>query len=122
MSGLYWCLTAMELMNNPATDSDSGPTSGLDRIGILDFVARCQHPCGGFSAAEGHDPHLLYTLSAVQILVTLDGIQREGGVPDQHRVPIDVDAVVDYVSGLQTPAGSFQGDKWGEIDTRYDIS
>ena len=34
---------------------------------ILDFVENCRHPSGGYSPFPGHDPHLLYTLSAVQV-------------------------------------------------------
>uniref|UniRef100_A0A3B5MR72 Geranylgeranyl transferase type-2 subunit beta n=1 Tax=Xiphophorus couchianus TaxID=32473 RepID=A0A3B5MR72_9TELE len=32
---------------------------------------------------------------------------------------INVDKVVEYVKGLQQEDGSFAGDKWGEIDTRF---
>lgn len=32
---------------------------------------------------------------------------------------IDLEAVAKYVSGLQQPDGSFFGDKWGEVDTRF---
>lgn len=32
----------------------------------------CQHDNGGFGAAPGHDPHMLYTVSAVQVLVMID--------------------------------------------------
>ncbi len=35
-------------------------------------VLRCQHDNGGFGGSERHDPHLLYTLSAVQILALYD--------------------------------------------------
>lgn len=62
----------------------------------------------GFSAAPRHDPHILYTLSAVQILVTLDALPE-----------INVDATVDYVVSLHQKDGSFFGDKWGETDTRF---
>lgn len=30
------------------------------------------HETGGFGAAPGHDAHMLYTCSAVQIIATLD--------------------------------------------------
>jgi len=30
------------------------------------------HPSGGFGAAPGHDPHMLYTVSSVQVLAMLD--------------------------------------------------
>jgi len=32
---------------------------------------------------------------------------------------ISVDSVVSYVSNLQQNDGSFYGDKWGEVDTRF---
>ena len=34
----------------------------------------CHHEDGGFGAAPGHDAHLLYTVSAVQILATVDAL------------------------------------------------
>ena len=46
----------------------------------------CQTDSGGFGAAPGHDAHLLYTNSAVQILAMVDGLGdlekrgKEGGV------------------------------------------
>lgn len=99
MSGVYWSLTAMHIMQ--AADR-------MDREGILQFVQDCQHDNGGFSAAPGHDPHLLYTLSAIQILVMYDSLT------DAHR-----DSAAGFVAGLQQADGSFQGDQWGEIDTRF---
>ena len=32
---------------------------------------------------------------------------------------LDIEAIVKYVAGLQRDDGSFTGDKWGEIDTRF---
>lgn len=32
---------------------------------------------------------------------------------------IDLEAVAKYVAGLQQPDGSFFGDRWGEVDTRF---
>lgn len=32
---------------------------------------------------------------------------------------VSVDRIVQYVAGLQQPDGSFYGDKWGEVDTRF---
>eukprot|EP00479_Gromia_sphaerica_P013428 TRINITY_DN7481_c0_g1_i2.p2 TRINITY_DN7481_c0_g1~~TRINITY_DN7481_c0_g1_i2.p2 ORF type:complete len:148 (+),score=31.52 TRINITY_DN7481_c0_g1_i2:115-558(+) len=52
--------------------------------------------------------HLLYTLSAVQILVIFN---------EEHR--IDADQIADYVKSLQQEDGSFVGDEWGEKDTRF---
>lgn len=48
----------------------------LPRDGVIDFVLACQQDNGGFGAAPGHDAHMLYTVSAVQILVTLDAVDE----------------------------------------------
>ena len=81
----------------------------MDRPSILRFVLACHHPAsGGFSGNVGHDPHLLYTLSAVQLLLILDA---------DDLIPRD--AVTRYVASLQQPDGSFAGDEWGEVDTRF---
>lgn len=58
MSGIYWGLTAIELM---------GQLERMNKQEILDFIKECQDDSGGVSASIGHDPHLLYTLSAVQV-------------------------------------------------------
>uniref|UniRef100_A0ABZ3NN91 Geranylgeranyl transferase type-2 subunit beta n=1 Tax=Rattus norvegicus TaxID=10116 RepID=A0ABZ3NN91_RAT len=58
MSGVYWGLTVMDLM---------GQLHRMNKEEILVFIKSCQHECGGVSASIGHDPHLLYTLSAVQV-------------------------------------------------------
>ncbi|XP_048845287.1 geranylgeranyl transferase type-2 subunit beta isoform X2 [Brienomyrus brachyistius] len=99
MSGIYWGLTVMDLM---------GQLQRMNKDEIIEFVRSCQHECGGISASLGHDPHLLYTLSAVQILTLYDSV----GV-------LDIGRLVEYVKSLQQDDGSFAGDKWGEIDTRF---
>lgn len=100
MSGMYWGLTAMALM---------GRLDQMDSAQILDWVLSCYHPDdGGFGASPRNDSHMLATLSAVQILALLDELHR-----------LDTDKVVAYIAGLQQPGGSFAGDKWGEIDTRF---
>ena len=63
LNGLYWGLTALHLLRHP---------DALPRTEILDFVFSCLHESGGFGAAPGHDAHMLYTVSGVQILATLD--------------------------------------------------
>lgn len=99
ISGMYWGLTAMDLM---------GQLSRMNKEEVIEFVQQCQHECGGIGASMGHDPHLLYTLSAIQILTLYD-----------CQSSINVEKVVEYVSDLQQDDGSFYGDKWGEVDTRF---
>lgn len=58
MSGLYWSLTFLDL---------SGAADKLNRSEVIEFVKRNQHESGGFGPCDGHEPHLLYTLSALQV-------------------------------------------------------
>lgn len=74
LNGLYWGLTALHLLGRP---------EALPRTEMLDFVLSCLHEGGGFGAAPGHDAHMLYTVSGVQILATLDAFaELEVRVPD----------------------------------------
>lgn len=103
MSGMYWGLNALYLMNSIKLD-DSVVSK------VTQFIKSCQCIEGGFSAAPRHDPHILHTLSAVQLLIILGKCQTDY---------IDIDRCVDYVKSLQQADGSFFGDKWGEVDTRF---
>jgi len=58
MNGIYWGLTAMDLM---------GALGEMCRDEVISFVSQCQHESGGFRASIGHDPSLLCTLSAIQV-------------------------------------------------------
>ncbi|XP_028155482.1 geranylgeranyl transferase type-2 subunit beta isoform X2 [Diabrotica virgifera virgifera] len=100
ISGMYWGLTALELMN-------ATPAQSIEEI--TEFIKNCQDPeSGGISACLYHDPHILHTLSAVQILCIYNKLEA-----------INVEGVVKYIASLQLPDGSFTGDKWGEVDTRF---
>lgn len=58
MNGMYWGLTAIALANQ---------LDRMDRSEVISFVKACQTECGGMSCSIGHDPHILSTLSAVQV-------------------------------------------------------
>jgi Prenyltransferase and squalene oxidase repeat len=73
LNGVYWGLTALHLL---------GHTDALPRDQTIEFVLACQNKDGGFGAATDHDSHMLYTVSAIQILATVDALQeleRTGG-------------------------------------------
>lgn len=57
-----------------------------------------------FGGSVGHDAHILYTLSALQILALVDRLELLGDTPE---------VVAQYVAKLQQPDGSFAGDQWG---------
>lgn len=135
MSGIYWGVTALDIMDN---------LDKIDQNSIVEFIKKCQCPIsGGISPCEGHDPHMLYTLSAVQVII---GNDLSLAVVYYHWCTtsfvlthflnlctlfvqilciydrlheIDLESVAKYVSGLQQLDGSFFGDRWGEVDIRF---
>ncbi|KAF2499630.1 type II protein geranylgeranyltransferase beta subunit [Lophium mytilinum] len=106
LNGLYWGLTALHLLGHP---------DALPRNEVVDFVLSCLHDSGGFGAAPGHDAHMLYTVSAVQILATLDAFDDlEARVEGGRR------KVAQFIANLQdAKSGTFAGDEWAECDTRF---
>lgn len=78
---------------------------------MLQSIKECQDPeSGGISASVGHDPHMLYTLSAIQLLAIYDALNQD---------VINLDKAVGYIKSMQQPDGCFHGDKWGEVDLRF---
>uniref|UniRef100_A0A2P2KNV4 Geranylgeranyl transferase type-2 subunit beta n=1 Tax=Rhizophora mucronata TaxID=61149 RepID=A0A2P2KNV4_RHIMU len=99
MNGAYWGLTTLDLMRKLGV-VDSGE--------VIQWIMKCQHESGGFAGNVGHDPHILHTLSAVQVLALFDKLNV-----------LDIEKVSSYIVGLQNEDGSFSGDMWGEVDTRF---
>jgi len=70
MSGVYWAMTAEHLMDRDLVGRELGEVA---RAELVAWVCGCHDAAsGGYSGNTGHDPHLLYTLSAVQILAMQD--------------------------------------------------
>lgn len=68
LGGLYWGLNALDIL---------GESDKLPRNEVIEFVLSCQDPItGGFGANVEYDPHILYTLSAVQILLIEDALDK----------------------------------------------
>ncbi|KAL0956884.1 hypothetical protein HGRIS_002992 [Hohenbuehelia grisea] len=100
MNAIYWGLTALCVM---------GHKDALNREEMIDFVMSCwDEEAGAFGAHPDHDAHILATLSAIQILVMQDALDR-----------LDIPRVVKFILSLQQPSGVFAGDAFGEIDTRF---
>ncbi|CAE6380408.1 unnamed protein product [Rhizoctonia solani] len=88
-----------------------GQPTALDRDEMVEFVMSCWNEKeGGFGTFPGHDAHVLSTLSAIQILVMQNATDK-----------LDKPRITDYILSLQSPDGSFAGDRWGEIDTRFSL-
>jgi geranylgeranyl transferase type-2 subunit beta len=114
MSGIYWTYGGLSLLvSPPEADQILGITSSKQSEGrpsIVDWVLKCYDAStGGFGGNIGHDAHLLYTLSAIQILVMADYDVRQLSTED----------IIQFIVSLQQEDGSFAGDQWGEIDTRF---
>lgn len=119
MSGVYWGLTALSLLGIDIDKELNGPE-------IVEWVSSCQDKeLGGYiygfalfifvsifrsryGGCTGHDPHMLYTLSAIQIMILFDKLEI-----------LDKVKIGKYIGSLQQPDGSFYGDQWGEVDTRF---
>lgn len=102
VSGVYWGLCALSLLH---------PGTPEHEAGLVQWVLSCfDERSGGFGGSPGHEAHILYTLSAIQVLALLG----ELGAVDSGRVAA-------FIASLQrsSPAGAFAGDAWGEIDTRF---
>ncbi|KAM3543535.1 hypothetical protein ARSEF1564_003587 [Beauveria bassiana] len=107
LNGVYWGLNALHLLRRP---------DALPRQETIDFILSCQHESGGFGAAPGHDAHMLSTVSAVQVLTMVDGLDDlEARGKGQGKAQVGK-----FMADLQNrETGSFFGDEWGEEDTRF---
>ena len=125
VSAVYWALCTLAIMNRDLEKE-------MECTKVVDWVMQCYDPeSGGFGGNVGHDPHLLYTLSALQILAIagridiLNEIETEAEEEDQGNYETDRckttkrEKIIKYIVHLQQEDGSFAGDKWGEIDTRF---
>ena len=112
MSGIYWTYSALSLLvsSSEASEILGVHQSKEERPSIVDWVLKCfDTKSGGFGGNVGNDGHLLYTLSALQILV----------IADYDLKQLAIDDIVNFVISLQQDDGSFAGDRWGEVDTRF---
>ncbi|EPS71823.1 hypothetical protein M569_02935 [Genlisea aurea] len=98
LNGAYWGLTTLDII---------GKLNAVDQEEVVSWVLECQHESGGFGGNIGHDPHVLFTLSAIQVLALFNKMDV-----------LDTEKVANYIASLQAEDGSFAGDIWGEIDTR----
>ncbi|KAF9324977.1 hypothetical protein BG006_011509 [Podila minutissima] len=99
VDGVNWSLNTLRLLGHPGA---------LDKEKIVEFLVQCQHHNGGVGGHIHHDPHLVPTLSAIQVLFTYDCLDA-----------INVDKVVDHIVSLQNHNGLFSGDSSRQTDTRF---
>ncbi|CAG99249.1 Rab geranylgeranyltransferase BET2 [Kluyveromyces lactis] len=103
LNGVYWGLTALYLLDSIET---------FNKEDVIQFVLSCwDHKTGGFAAFPRHDGHLLTTLSGLQILATYNALERLGSEKQEQ--------LEKFILSNQKADGSFQGDSFGEVDTRF---
>ncbi|KAI5970923.1 BET2 [Candida margitis] len=106
MNGLYWGVTALITMK-------SLNDTTLPQQDVIKYVLSCwDDRFGAFGSFPKHDAHILSTLSALQILKIYDANLSMLTQDQKSRL-------VQFVKGLQLSNGSFQGDRFGEVDTRF---
>ena len=66
----YWTTHALALMNESLTDDE--------KRRVVDLLARCQHPEGGFGGGPGVLAHLAPSYAAMNALITLGGADALG--------------------------------------------
>ncbi|SMN19833.1 similar to Saccharomyces cerevisiae YPR176C BET2 Beta subunit of Type II geranylgeranyltransferase required for vesicular transport between the endoplasmic reticulum and the Golgi [Maudiozyma saulgeensis] len=104
LNGVYWGLTALCIMD--AKDA-------FTKDSVIEFVMSCwDSNRGGFGPFPRHDSHLLTTLSAIQILATYDSLNI---LEETEKL----DKCTEFIIANQLQDGSFQGDRFGEVDTRF---
>jgi geranylgeranyl transferase type-2 subunit beta len=120
LSGVYWSISTMFLLcgddvkevhermknllpsNITTTTTTTTTTSPLDTISIVEWIDTCYDPLsGGYGGDTGHDGHVLYTLSALQLLAMTNSLHR---ITDERR-----QSIRNFLSSLQQPDGSFVG-------------
>lgn len=103
INGMYWGLAALCCLNAIET---------FDKAEVVGFVRSCwDNRTGGFGAFPRHDAHLVSTLSGIQILSIYDALDTLSNE--------EVEKCVDFIESNQLEDGSFQGDRFGEVDTRF---
>ncbi|KAI9332298.1 terpenoid cyclases/protein prenyltransferase alpha-alpha toroid [Zopfochytrium polystomum] len=102
---IFWIVHALDLLGKPA------PTSANpDRRRIVQTLARCQHPEGGFGGGPGQLPHLATTYAAVHALAVVGGSEAYDC--------IDRENMLRFLLSMKQEDGSFRMFDGGEIDVR----
>ena len=105
LNGVYWGLTALCILDSKDT---------FKKEDVVDFVMSCWNDkTGGFGPFPRHDAHLLATLSGLQILLTFNSIELI--TKNEQKL----EQILQFIRGNQLEDGSFQGDRFGEVDARF---
>lgn len=107
IQGYFWGLGSADLLN-------IFQKVGGDHQQLFELIMECYQEEGelaGFSGNKNHDISLIFTQHAVYVLFQLN---RLAEIEKKKILKL-----IRYISFLQKIDGSFQGDKYGEVDTRF---
>jgi len=104
MQGIFWGLGAADILK---VKDEVMPKAEK----IAGWVMQCYNKeIGGFGGNVGHDANIVNTQHAVYVLAQCGKLER---------IENEKDKIAAYVKQRQLPDGSFSGDEWGEVDTRF---
>lgn len=98
----YWILHSLELLDVPIYAEM--------KSSVANFLAKCQHPDGGFSGGPGQQAHLAPTYAAVNALCIL-------GCEEAYKV-VNREKLYSFLKRMKQPDGSFIMHDGGESDVR----
>ncbi|XP_066601214.1 protein farnesyltransferase subunit beta [Prorops nasuta] len=98
----YWILHSLEILGERLEDKVYS--------NVIDFLAKCQSPDGGFGGGPGQYPHLASTYAAVNALCTIGSIEA-------YKV-INRERLYHFLLSLHGEDGSFIMHADGETDLR----
>lgn len=99
---VYWIIHSLELLNVSP--------EGQQKTDIVQFLAKCQNPDGGFGGGPGQVSHLAPTYAAVNALVILGG-------NESYQI-INRKTLAHWMNRLRQEDGSFIMHIGGEVDIR----
>lgn len=101
LSGVYWAIGSLQLLHK----KDKLPSSR-----IMEYVKSCRRENGSYGGNSDQDGHILYTLSALQIYALYE----------ESLTNAENEETTKWILSLQNlEDGSYAGDEWGEIDSRF---
>lgn len=104
MQGVFWGLGAADILKVKDEVMPKAET-------VSAWVMKCYNPeSGGFGGNVGHDPNIVNTQHAVYVLAQTGQLSKIENLKEK---------IISYIKERQLPDGSFTGDEWGEVDTRF---
>ena len=101
MGGAYWAVTSMFLLKKEIESSKQKE--------LISWIKSCQNEDGGFGGNVGHDSNITNTLYALLVLFQFNQMNT-----------VNLQKIGDYVDSMyKNQIGSFMGDRFGEVDTRF---